>query len=56
MNSRKSKARIRAINPYAALHRAVKADVPLQAVLERNAFDLDRILEIEPNFPRSRRA
>jgi G3E family GTPase len=43
-------ARIRGINPYAALHRAVKADVPLAAVLERNAFDLDRILKIEPNF------
>ncbi|MCC3246603.1 GTP-binding protein [Methylocystis sp. WRRC1] len=43
-------ARIRGINPYAALHRAVKADVPLKAVLERNAFDLDRILKIEPNF------
>jgi G3E family GTPase len=42
--------RIRAINPYATLHRAVKADVPLQAVLERNAFDLDRILKIEPDF------
>jgi G3E family GTPase len=43
-------ARIRGINPYAALHRTVKANVPLKAVLERNAFDLDRILEIEPNF------
>ncbi|PWB79927.1 MAG: cobalamin biosynthesis protein CobW [Methylocystaceae bacterium] len=42
--------RIRAINPYATLHRTVKAEVPLQAVLERNAFDLERILEIEPNF------
>jgi len=42
--------RIRAINPYATLHRAVKADVPIAAVLERNAFDLDRILEIEPRF------
>jgi len=42
--------RIRAINPYAALHRTVRSDVPLQAVLERNAFDLDRILEIEPAF------
>jgi G3E family GTPase len=42
--------RIRAINPYAALHRAVKAEVPLEAVLERNAFDLDRILDIEPSF------
>ena len=43
-------ARIRGINPYATLHRAVKANVPLAAVLERNAFDLDRILQIEPNF------
>ncbi len=43
-------ARIRGINPYATLHRAVKADIPLKAVLERNAFDLDRILKIEPNF------
>jgi G3E family GTPase len=43
-------ARIRGINPYATLHRTVKANVPLNAVLERNAFDLDRILEIEPNF------
>jgi len=42
--------RIRAINPYAAMHRTVRSDVPLQAVLERNAFDLDRILEIEPAF------
>ncbi len=43
-------ARIRGINPYAAIHRAVKAAVPLEAVLERNAFDLSRIIEIEPNF------
>jgi G3E family GTPase len=43
-------ARIRGVNPYAKIHRAVKANVPLDAVLERNAFDLDRILEIEPDF------
>jgi G3E family GTPase len=43
-------ARIRGINPYAKLHRAERADVPLDAVLGRNAFDLDRILEIEPEF------
>ncbi|PPD46158.1 MAG: cobalamin biosynthesis protein CobW [Methylocystis sp.] len=42
--------RIRAINPYATLHRTVKSDVPLASVLERNAFDLDRILTIEPSF------
>jgi G3E family GTPase len=43
-------ARIRGINPYARLHRAIKAEVPLKAVLEQHAFDLERILEIEPNF------
>ncbi len=43
-------ARIRAINPYAKLHKTVNCAVPLDAVLGRNAFDLDRILEIEPEF------
>ena len=43
-------ARIRAINPYASLHRAKKCDVALADVLERRAFDLDRILDIEPDF------
>ena len=43
-------ARIRAINPYAALHRAERCDVEIAAVLERRAFDLDRILDIEPEF------
>src|SRR5690242_11964383 len=42
--------RIRAINPYAVLHKTQRAAVPLEAVLGRNAFDLDRILEIEPAF------
>ena len=43
-------ARIRAINPYARLHRTERAKIPLHEVLERNAFDLDRILDIEPAF------
>ena len=43
-------ARIRGINPYARLHRTVKAQIPLDEVLGRNAFDLDRILTIEPAF------
>ncbi len=42
--------RIRTINPYAALHRTQRANVPLEAVLNRNAFDLERIVEIEPDF------
>ncbi len=43
-------ARIRAINPYAKLHRTERCRVALSDVLERGAFDLDRILEIEPEF------
>jgi G3E family GTPase len=47
---REVEARIRAINPYAKLHKTVKASIPINEVLGRNAFDLDRILEIEPAF------
>ena len=43
-------ARIRGINPYAKLHRTERCKVALADVLERGAFDLDRILEIEPEF------
>jgi G3E family GTPase len=43
-------ARIRGINPYARLHRTERAKIGLDEVLGRNAFDLDRILDIEPQF------
>src|SRR5664279_3122051 len=43
-------ARIRGINPYARLHRTERCKVALSDVLGRNAFDLDRILDIEPAF------
>jgi G3E family GTPase len=43
-------ARIRGINPYAKLHKTERARIPLDAVLGRNAFDLDRILDLEPAF------
>ena len=43
-------ARIRGINPYARLHRTERAKIALDEVLGRNAFDLDRILDIEPAF------
>jgi G3E family GTPase len=43
-------ARIRSINPYAKLHRTRRCDVDLAAVLDKDAFNLDRILEIEPEF------
>jgi G3E family GTPase len=42
--------RIRAINPYAKLHRTERCQEALTDVLERGAFDLDRILELEPEF------
>jgi G3E family GTPase len=43
-------ARIRGINPYAKLHRTERCKVALADVLDRGAFDLDRILDIEPDF------
>src|SRR5476649_273346 len=47
---REIEARIRGINPYAKLHRTERAKIPLNEILGRNAFDLDRILDIEPAF------
>src|SRR5262249_60287457 len=47
---REVEGRIRAINPYAKVHRTERAQIPLAEVLDRNAFDLDRILDIEPEF------
>jgi G3E family GTPase len=43
-------ARIRGINPYAKVHKTERAKIALHEVLDRNAFDLDRILDIEPEF------
>jgi G3E family GTPase len=43
-------ARIRGINPYAKVHKTQRAKIDLDQVLGRNAFDLDRILDIEPDF------
>src|SRR5690606_18826885 len=43
-------ARIRGINPYAKLHRTQRSAIALDEVLDRKAFDLDRILDIEPEF------
>jgi G3E family GTPase len=42
--------RIRAINPYAKLHKTERSRIELDQVLGRNAFDLDRILAVEPDF------
>ena len=43
-------ARLRRLNPLAPIHRATRSDVPLETVLGRGGFDLDRILELEPEF------
>jgi G3E family GTPase len=47
---REVEMRIRGINPYAKVHRTERCRIPLPEVLGRNAFDLDRILDIEPEF------
>jgi G3E family GTPase len=43
-------ARIRAINPQARIHRTQNCAIPIDEVLDRDAFDLDRIMEVEPEF------
>lgn len=43
-------ARIRTMNPLARIHRTDHCDIPVDQLLDRGAFDLNRILEIEPNF------
>jgi G3E family GTPase len=43
-------ARIRRLNPLAPIHRAQRSNVPLDAILGRGGFDLERILDLEPEF------
>jgi G3E family GTPase len=43
-------ARLRRLNPLAPIHRARRADVPLDAILGRGGFDLERIVNLEPEF------
>jgi G3E family GTPase len=42
--------RIRALNSMATLHKTNHCALPIAELLDRGAFDLNRILEIEPNF------
>ena len=42
--------RIRKINPYATIHRTERCRLDLANVLGRDAFNLDRVLEVEPGF------
>lgn len=41
---------IRTINPFAQLHRAERCGLDLKEVLDRGAFDLQRILSVSPDF------
>ena len=42
--------RLRGLNPLAPIVRAERSNVPLDQVLGLNAFDLQRILEVKPDF------
>jgi G3E family GTPase len=41
---------IRAVNATARIHRMVRGDVALDAILDVGAFDLERVTEIDPHF------
>jgi G3E family GTPase len=43
-------ARLRRLNPLAPIHRAQRSNVALSAILGRGGFDLERILDLEPEF------
>jgi len=43
-------ARIRRLNPLAPIHRAQRSNVPLELILGRGGFDLNRITELQPEF------
>ena len=45
-------AAVRAINPYAELHRTERSFIALDRILGRGAFDLQRALEHDPDFLR----
>lgn len=42
--------RIRSINPMAPIHRALRADIDLAAILDVSAFDLRRAVDLRPDF------
>ncbi|MDY8108343.1 GTP-binding protein [Fulvimarina sp. 2208YS6-2-32] len=46
----KVEATIRAINPHAVIHRTMRAEIDLDKVLGRKAFDLKRVLDSDPAF------
>ncbi len=46
----KVEVEIRRINRYARIHHTQKSQIPLDQILDRGAFDLQRILAVEPEF------
>ncbi len=42
--------RIRSINRFAVIHRTERAALPIAQVLDRGAFDLTRVLALDPDF------
>ncbi len=46
----KVESRIRQINPYATIHRTAKSAIDITKVLDKGAFDLKRILTLDPHF------
>ena len=46
----KVKNRIRKINPFAKIIKTTRCDAPLDEIVGLNAFSLDRVLQIEPDF------
>ncbi|WP_226583488.1 CobW family GTP-binding protein [Acuticoccus sediminis] len=43
-------ARLAGLNPHARVHKTVRSNVDLGAILDAGAFDLSRLLAIEPGF------
>src|ERR1700710_2084562 len=43
-------ATIRGINRYAIIHRTQRAELPIALIMDRGAFDLERILALHPDF------
>jgi len=41
---------LKKINPHAMIHETTRAEISLDLILQRNAFDLTRILDDDPNF------
>ena len=43
-------AHVRKLNPFAKIHHTVRSGIALDQILDKGAFDLNRILELDPCF------